>query len=186
MLFRSNERDTLRADLQRRGQVGATPQLQALVDQYSKDTPRLRQVEDEIAKQEAELERVSGKRSARFDEFAQAREAERQETVDKRTQTLPGFERRAGVRPVDEQQLRDARTELVALQNTGEELRKVQASQDKDPTRYLRQLAIQKNEQYEAYLTQSDDPITKTWPLEKLFQMKRKYPKRIEIGRAHV
>ena len=93
---------------------------------------------------------------------------------------LPGFERRAGVRPVDEQQLRDARTELVALQNTGEELRKVQASQDKDPTRYLRQLAIQKNEQYEAYLTQSDDPITKTWPLEKLFQMKRKYPKRID------
>ena len=233
------ERDTLRSDLQRRGQMGATPQLQALVDQYSKDTPRLRQVEDEIAKQEAELQRVSGKNSARFDEFIQAREAERGEAApselaqlqqelrklrdalpyveqvgdDKavrqikdaiqraeqrveyeqyrletgkgaapkeKTTTLPGFERRAGVRPVDEQQLRDARTELVALQNTGEELRKVQASQDKNPTRYLRQLAIQKNEQYEAFLTQSDDPITQTWPLEKLTLMKRKYPKRID------
>jgi Large polyvalent protein associated domain 38 len=233
------ERDTLRSDLQRRGQMGATPQLQALVDQYSKDTPRLRQVEDEIAKQEAELQRVSGKNSARFDEFIQAREAERGEAApselaqlqqelrklrdalpyveqvgdDKavrqikdaiqraeqrveyeqyrletgkgaapkeKTTTLPGFERRAGVRPVDEQQLRDARTELVALQNTGEELRKVQTSQDKNPTRYLRQLAIQKNEQYEAFLTQSDDPITQTWPLEKLTLMKRKYPKRID------
>lgn len=233
------ERDTLRSDLQRRGQMGATPQLQALVDQYSKDTPRLRQVEDEIAKQEAELQRVSGKNSARFDEFIQAREAERGEAApselaqlqqelrklrdalpyveqvgdDKavrqikdaiqraeqrveyeqyrletgkgaapkeKTTTLPGFERRAGVRPVDEQQLRDARTELVALQNTGEELRKVQTSQDKNPTRYLRQLAIQKKEQYEAFLTQSDDPITQTWPLEKLTLMKRKYPKRIE------
>lgn len=175
-----DERDTLRADLQRRGQMGATPQLQALVDQYSKDTPRLRQVEDEIAKQEAELQRVSGKTSARFTEFALAREAERGEAEDKRTRTLPGFERRAGVRPVDEQQLRDARTELVALQNTGEELRKVQASQDKNPTRYLRQLAIQKNEQYEAFLTQSDDPIIQTWPIEKLTLMKRKYPKRID------
>jgi hypothetical protein len=174
------ERDKLRSDLQRRGQMGATPQLQALVDQYSKDTPRLRQVEDEIAQQEAELERVSGKTSARFDEFIQAREAERGEAEDKRTRTLPGFERRAGVRPVDEQQLRDARTELVALQNTGEELRKVQASQDKDPTRYLRQLAIQKNEQYEAFLTQADDPIIQTWPIEKLTLMKRKYPKRID------
>jgi hypothetical protein len=174
-----DERDTLRADLQRRGQMGATPQLQALVDQYSKDTPRLRQVEDEIAKQEAELQRVSGKTSARFTEFALAREAERAEAEDKRTRTLPGFERRAGVRPVDEQQLRDARTELVALQNTGEELRKVQASQDKDPTRYLRQLAIQKNEQYEAFLTQSDDPITKTWPAQKLTILKRRYPKTI-------
>lgn len=233
------ERDTLRADLQRRGQVGATPQLQALVDQYSKDTPRLRQVEDEIAKQEAELQRVSGKTSARFTEFALAREAERtaeapsglaqaeqelkklrdalpyveqvgdSKTVQQikdaiqrakqrveyeqyrletgkgtapkeKTATLPGFERRAGVRPVDEQQLRDARTELVALQNTGEELRKVQASQDKDPTRYLRQLAIQKNEQYEAFLTQSDDPITKTWPAQKLTILKRRYPKTIQ------
>jgi hypothetical protein len=232
-----NERDTLRADLQRRGQVGATPQLQALVDQYSKDTPRLRQVEDEIAKQEAELQRVSGKTSARFTEFALAREAERTATAPselaqleqelkklrdalpyveqvgdnktvqqlkdaiqraeqrieyeqfrletgkgtapkEKTTTLPGFERRAGVRPVDEQQLRDARTELVALQNTGEELRKVQASQDKNPTRYLRQLAIQKNEQYEAFLTQTDDPITKTWPAEKLGVLKRKYPDR--------
>jgi hypothetical protein len=234
-----NERDTLRADLQRRGQVGATPQLQALVDQYSKDTPRLRQVEDEIAKQEAELQRVSGKTSARFTEFALAREAERtaeapsglaqaeqelkklrdalpyveqvgdSKTVQQikdairraeqrieyeqyrletgkgtapkeKTATLPGFERRAGVRPVDEQQLRDARTELVALQNTGEELRKVQASQDKNPTRYLRQLAIQKNEQYEAFLTQSDDPITKTWPAQKLTILKRRYPKTIQ------
>lgn len=234
-----NERDTLRADLQRRGQVGATPQLQALVDQYSKDTPRLRQVEDEIAKQETELQRVSGKTSARFTEFALAREAERtaeapsglaqaeqelkklrdalpyveqvgdsktiQQIKDaiqrakqrveyeqyrletgkgtapkEKTATLPGFERRAGVRPVDEQQLRDARTELVALQNTGEELRKVQASQDKNPTRYLRQLAIQKNEQYEAFLTQSDDPITKTWPAQKLTILKRRYPKTIQ------
>ena len=229
------ERDTLRADLQRRGQVGATPQLQALVDQYSKDTPRLRQVESEIEAQEAELERVSGKRSERFDEFAQAREAERtaggpdelarleeelrglksaqpyvqeagqgpaaQKVADaiaalesridrikegkaptaprERTQTLPGFERRAGVRPVDEQQLRDARTDLVSLQNAEEDLRKTLASQDANPTRYLRQLAINKNEQYEAYLTQSDDPITKTWPVEKLTAMKRKYPKRI-------
>lgn len=172
-----DERATLRADLQRRGQLGATPQLQALVEQYSKDTPRLRQVEDEIEKQEAELERVSGKRSARFEEFAQAREAERVAEQDTQTRTLPGFERRAGVRPVDEQKLREARTELVALQNTGEELRKVQASQDPNPTRYLRQLAAMKQEQYEAFLVQSDDPIIKTWPAQKLTNLKRQYPK---------
>lgn len=229
------ERDTLRADLQRRGQVGATPQLQALVEQYSKDTPRLRQVEEEIEKQEAELERVSGKRSERFDAFAQAREAERtaggpnelarleeelrglksaqpymeqmgqgeaaaqiakaitdlEGRIDRikegkapvapreRTQTLPGFERRAGVRPVDEQQLRDARTDLVSLQNAEEDLRKTLASQDANPTRYLRQLAIDKNEQYEAFLVQSDDPITKTWPAQKLTILKRRYPKTV-------
>ena len=171
-----DERATLRADLQRRGQLGATPQLQALVEQYSKDTPRLRQVEEEIAKQEAELERVSGKTSARFDEFARAREAERTAEQDTQTRTLPGFERRAGVRPVEDEQLRAARTDLVALQNTGEELRKVQASQDKDPTRYLRQLAATKQEQYEAFLVQSNDPVTKTWPAQKLTNLKNRYP----------
>ena len=70
------ERADIRASMQRRGQVGATPQLQALAEQFSKETPRLREVEDQIAKQEAELERLSGKTSERFQEFAEARERE--------------------------------------------------------------------------------------------------------------
>ena len=250
------ERDDIRASMQRRGQVGSTPQLQALVEQYSKETPRLRQVEEQIDATEARLQEASGRKSARFDEFAQARERERGEqgestiasltraledaksklayfksvgaerdaatgerpagdlkfegffgdeksvaavekaisnlefeiaklkergetTPRERTATLPGFERRAGVRPVDPAKLQDAKQRLVTLQNVEEDLRKARAYGDSDPTRYLRQLAIQKNEAYEAFLVQTSDPIIKTWPLEKLKLLSTRYPKRM-------
>ena len=173
------ERDELRGELQRRGQAGATPQMQALVEKFSKDTPRLRQLEDQIETTEARLEAASGRKSARFTEFAQAREAERAVEEDTRTRTLPGFERRAGVRPVDPAKLQEAKQRLVSLRNVEEDLRKARASGDVDPTRYLRQLAIQKTEEYEAFLVQSKDPITKTWPLEKQNVLRNRYTKRI-------
>jgi len=174
------ERDELRSNLERRGQAGATPQMQALVEKFSKDTPRLRQLEDQIAATEARLEAASGRKSARFTEFAQAREAERATEEDRLTRTLPGFERRAGVRPVDPAKLQEAKQRFVALRNVEEELRKARASGDVDPTRYLRQLATQKTEEYEAFLVQSNDPITKTWPLEKQKVFSKRYPKQIE------
>lgn len=173
------KRDQLRADLQRRGQVAATPQLQELVDRFSKETPTLRATEDQIEKLERELERVSGKTSERFQEFAQAREREREEVADTRTRTLPGFERRAGVRPVSETKLRELRTELVALQNLQRDLEKARASADVDPTRYLRQIAVQKQEELDAFYVQSDDPITKTWPLQKQKVLQSRYTKKI-------
>lgn len=174
------ERDELRSNLERRGQAGATPQMQALVEKFSKDTPRLRQLEDQIAATEARLEAASGRKSARFTEFAQAREAERAAEEDRLTRTLPGFERRAGVRPVDPAKLQEAKQRFVALRNVEEELRKARASGDVDPTRYLRQLATQKTEEYEAFLVQSNDPITKTWPLEKQKVFSKRYPKQVE------
>ena len=174
------ERDTIRAGMERRGQVGATPQLQALAEQFSKDTPRLRQVEADIEATEARLQEASGRRSERFDEFVQAREREREEQVDTRTRTLPGFERRVGLKPVDPAKLQDAKQRLVSLKNVEETLRKARASGDADPTRYLRQVAAMKTDDYEAFLVQSNDPITKTWPLEKLKVLSKRYPKRID------
>lgn len=174
------ERDELRSELQRRGQAGATPQMQALADKFSKDTPRLRQLEDQIEATEARLEAASGRKSARFDEFAKAREAERAVEEDRLTRTLPGFERRAGVRPVDPAKLQEAKQRLVALRNVEEELRKARASGDVDPTRYLRQLATQKTEEYEAFLMESNDPIVETWPREKQEIFRRRYPKKLE------
>jgi len=174
------ERDDIQTGMQRRGQVGATPQLQALAEQYSKDTPRLRQVEEQIEKTEARLQQASGRRSERFDEFAQARERERAEQEDTRTRTLPGFERRAGLKPVDPAKLQDAKQRLVALKNVEETLRKARASGDADPTRYLRQVAAMKTEQYEAFLVQSNDPIVKTWPAQKTAVLSKRYPKRID------
>jgi len=174
------ERDDIRANMQRRGQTGATPQLQALAEQYSKETPRLRQVEADIEAAEARLQEASGRRSERFDEFAQARERERAEQEDSRTRTLPGFERRAGLKPVDPAKMQDAKQRLVALKNVEEALRKARASGDSDPTRYLRQVAAMKTDEYEAFLVQSNDPIIKTWPLEKLKVLSKRYPKRID------
>jgi hypothetical protein len=174
------ERDDIRAGMERRSQVGATPQLQALADKFSKETPRLKQVEDEIEKTEARLQEASGRRSDRFDEFAQARERERVEQEDSRTRTLPGFERRAGLRPVDPAKMQDAKQRLVALKNVEETLRKARASGDSDPTRYLRQVAAMKTEEYEAFLIQSNDPIVKTWPAQKTAVLSRRYPKRID------
>jgi hypothetical protein len=174
------ERDNIRASMERRGQVGATPQLQALAEQYSKETPRLRQVEDEIETVEARLQEASGRRSERFDEFAQARERERAEQEDSRTRTLPGFERRAGLKPVDSAKMQDAKQRLVNLADVQETLRKARASGDVDPVRYLRQLAVQKTDEYEAFLVQSNDPIIKTWPLEKLKVLRARYPKFID------
>jgi len=172
------ERADIRASMERRGQVGATPQLQALAEQFSKETPRLRQVEAAIEDAENRLQEASGRKSAKFDEFAAARERERAEEADTKTRTLPGFERRAGLRPVAEEKLQDAKQRLVALRNVEEDLRKVRASGDKDPTRYLRQVAIQKNEEYEAFLVETNDPIVKTWPLQKALVLQKRYPKR--------
>lgn len=174
------ERDDIRAGMERRGQVGATPQLQALAEQYSKETPRLRQVEADIEATEARLQEASGRRSERFDGFAQARERERAEQEDSRTRTLPGFERRAGLKPVDPAKMQDAKQRLVALKNVEEALRKARASGDSDPTRYLRQVAAMKTDEYEAFLVQSNDPLIKTWPVEKLKVLSKRYPKRID------
>jgi hypothetical protein len=174
------ERDDIRAGMERRGQVGATPQLQALAEQYSKETPRLRQVEEQIETAEARFQEASGRRSERFDEFAQARERERVAEEDRRTRTLPGFERRAGLKPVDPAKLQDAKQRLVALKNVEEELRKARASGDSDPTRYLRQVAAMKTEQYEAFLVESNDPIVKTWPPQKAAVLSKRYPKRVD------
>jgi hypothetical protein len=174
------ERDDIRTGMQRRGQAGATPQLQALAEQYSKETPRLRQVEEQIEDAETRFEQAAGRRSDRFDEFAQARERERVVAEDSRTRTLPGFERRAGLKAVDPAKLQDAKQRLVSLKNVEEDLRKARASGDADPTRYLRYVAALKNEEYEAFLVQSNDPITKTWPPQKTAVLSKRYPKRIE------
>jgi hypothetical protein len=229
------ERKDIQASMERRGQVGATPQLQALAEQYSKETPRLRQVEEQIEETETRLQQASGRRSERFDEFAQARERERaldgeptierlkqelsdlnaklpyfsevgnakaisgikdavrvlQQKIERlqefgetaprdRTPTLPGFERRAGLQPVDPAKLQDAKQRLVNLGDVQETLRKARASGDADPVRYLRQLAVQKTDEYEAFLVQSNDPIIKTWPPEKLRVLRARYPKFID------
>jgi hypothetical protein len=173
------ERDNIRAGMERRSQVGATPQLQALADKFSKETPRLEQVDADIEATEARLQQASGRRSERFDEFAQARERERVEQEDTRTRTLPGFERRAGLKQVDPAKMQDAKQRLVALKNVEETLRKARASGDSDPTRYLRQVAAMKTEEYEAFLVQSNDPIVKTWPAQKTAVLSKRYPKRI-------
>ena len=39
------------------------------------------------------------------------------------------------------------------------------------------QLAATKQEQYEAFLVQSNDPVIKTWPAQKLTNLKNRYPK---------
>ena len=76
--------------------------------------------------------------------------------------------------------MQDAKQRLVALKNVEEALRKARASGDADPTRYLRQVAAMKTDEYEAFLVQSNDPIIKTWPLEKLNVLSKRYPKRID------
>lgn len=163
-------RDQIKAELQRRGKVGETPAMQALVEQYSKDTPLLRATEAAIEQLEQDLKLATGKTSARYDAFVAAREQERApEAEDRRTRTLPGFERRAGVRPVDPAQLAEARTELVALQNTEQQLKRALASADVDPTRMLREVAARKQNELNRYLVLTKDPVTrdiKKYPAE--------------------
>ena len=76
--------------------------------------------------------------------------------------------------------MQDAKQRLVSLKNVEENLRKARASGDSDPTRYLRYVAALKNEEYEAFLVQSNDPITKTWPPQKMAVLSKRYPKRID------
>jgi hypothetical protein len=219
----------IRADLDRRGQLGRTPELQALAEKYSKETFGLKEVSAQIEKLEKEYARLTGKVSERYGAFVEQREAARaadgsstladmkaqladlkeklpyfkkvgdersikavdkavtsleydiaemeekgEKAVRSRTTTLPGFERRAGVRAPAEAALMAARTKMVNLETLGEDLRIALADQGGDPTRYLREVAAKKQEELDIHKVQTDD--TGGMPVERVKVLKTKYP----------
>lgn len=177
------ERDQIKADLNRRGQLAVTQQMQDLVDKFSKFGPaRLRNAEAEIDRLESELERATGRRSERFDEFVQAREAERgYEAPQEGQRELPGFglkQFKEAKKPVDATTLANARTKLVSLQDTEESLRKSIAEAGTDPTRYLREVAIQKQKELDIFNVRSGQ--TAGMAPETVKVLKRNYPEEIK------
>jgi DNA repair exonuclease SbcCD ATPase subunit len=222
-------RAEVKAGLERRNQLGRTPELQALADKYSKETFTLKEADAEIEKLEREYERLTGKVSDRYGAFVEQREAARvaegsstlaemkaqladlkeklpyfkkvgdersikavekavtsleydiaeteekgEKAVRSRTPTLPGFERRAGVRAPSEDALTKARTKMVNLQTLNEDLRIALADQGGDPTRYLREVAAKKLEELQIHKVQTDN--TAGMDPETVKVLKSKYP----------
>jgi len=123
------QRDQIKADLNRRGQIASTPQMQALLDAYAKEpSGKLERISKEIERLEAEHERLTGKLSDRHSAFAIEREAEKQPTVRGPEQKqLPGFGLKQYTelkKPVPAEVMNEAKTKLVELQRQMEGLRK--------------------------------------------------------------
>jgi hypothetical protein len=123
------QRNQIKVDLNRRGRIATTPQMQELLDAYSKEpTGRLERISQEIEKLETEHERLTGKLSARHTAFALEREAEKQPTVRGPEQKqLPGFGLKQYTelkKPVLPEVMQAAKTKLVDLQSQMENFRK--------------------------------------------------------------
>lgn len=86
-----DEYDALVAEQNRRNQTASTPQLQELLDKFSKlPTGRLIELDKQIGTLAEQLERTEGRVNARYSAFVQAREAERM--ADATEDALPSLE----------------------------------------------------------------------------------------------
>jgi hypothetical protein len=86
-----DEYDALVAEQNRRNQTASTPQLQELLDKFSKlPTGRLIELDKQIGTLAEQLERTEGRVNARYAAFVQAREAERM--ADATEDALPSLE----------------------------------------------------------------------------------------------
>lgn len=174
-------RDEVKAGLERRGHLGRTPELQALADKFSKETFSLKDADAKVEALEKEYERLTGKVSDKYAAFVEQREADRAtEEQEKKTRTLPGFERRAGLRAPTEDALAKARTKLVNLQTVAEDLRIAMADQGGDPTRYLREVAAKKQEELNIHNVQINN--TAGMSADKVKAIKAKFPETKEAS----
>jgi len=86
-----DERDALVAEQNRRNQTASTPQLQELLDKFSKlPTGRLKELDKQIDALGEQLGRTEGRVNERYSAFVQAREAER--VADDTEDALPSLE----------------------------------------------------------------------------------------------
>jgi hypothetical protein len=86
-----DERDALVAEQNRRNQTASTPQLQELLDKFSKlPTGRLKELDKQIDDLAEQLGRTEGRVNERYAAFAQAREAER--VADATEESVPTLE----------------------------------------------------------------------------------------------
>lgn len=86
-----DERDALVAEQNRRNQTASTPQLQALLDTFSKlPTGRLKELDKQIDALGEQLARTEGRVNERYSAFVQAREAER--VADATEESVPTLE----------------------------------------------------------------------------------------------
>jgi len=123
------EREDIKAGLKRRSQEARTPQLQELLDKYSKEpTGRYQQLSKQIERLEQEHLNATGKASEKFQAFSEEREAEKQPTVRTEEQKmLPGFGLKQYTelkKPVPKETLAAARTKQIELQTKLENVRK--------------------------------------------------------------
>ena len=94
---------------------------------------------------------------------------------------LPGFglkQFKEAKKPVDAAALSAARTKFVGLQNTEESLRKAIADEGTDPTRYLREVAIQKQNELDIFKVRSGQ--TEGMAPETVVAIKRNHPEELK------
>jgi len=123
------ERDELKASFNRRTEEATTPLLKALLLKYSKEpVGRYEETAKEIEYAEQELMNATGKTSAKFQAFADEREAQKTPVEQTAQQKLlPGFELKQYneiKKPVPAADLMAAKTKQVSLQTQLENLRK--------------------------------------------------------------
>ena len=86
-----DERDALVAEQNRRNQTASTPQMQELLDKFSKlPTGRLKELDKQIDALGEQLGRTEGRVNERYSAFVQAREAER--VADATEDSVPSLE----------------------------------------------------------------------------------------------
>jgi len=123
------ERDELKASFNRRTEEATTPLLKALLLKYSKEpVGRYEEMAKEIEYAEQELMNATGKTSAKFQAFADEREAQKTPVEQTAQQKLlPGFELKQYneiKKPVPATDLMAAKTKQISLQTQLENLRK--------------------------------------------------------------
>lgn len=150
-----DEREELVAELNRRNQLGATPELQALVDKYAKETPRLKALDEAIEEMEKERETARGKTSERYNAFKLSQEVGVTLTPEEAAaqRALPGMAPslfQQGAKPVESATLAAARTKYVETQTQIEGLRRALAKES-DGGRYFREMAAKAKSEYDAH-----------------------------------
>ena len=123
------ERDELKASFNRRTEEATTPLLKALLLKYSKEpVGRYEEMAKEIEYAEQELMNATGKTSAKFQAFADEREAQKTPVEQTAQQKLlPGFglkQYNEIKKPVPAADLMAAKTKQISLQTQLENLRK--------------------------------------------------------------
>ncbi len=164
-----DERETLLAELSRRSQLGATPELQALSDKYAKEPPRLKALDEAIEEMEKERETARGKTSERYNAFKVTQEFGTTLTPEEAAaqRSLPGMaptKFQTGTKPVESATLKAARTKYIDTQTQIEGLRRALAK-DSDGGRYFREMAAKakvESDEHNALLERVPDLVQTT------------------------